>query len=173
MIFFISCSLCLQCGICAYISTAQSKDMLMPWMAGVPKIREEEVYRALLIFSSTFMQISSRSIWGRRSRSLRPRTLAVAGCCCFRHMVSGRGSVKWTKQSFLKWLLALLPKIGELRADRETSGIWNNSRSTPQFQTTKLSLNFLSHFLGSSHERKKSKQTEEVQKLQIPSGTFK
>lgn len=92
------------------------------------------------------MQISSGSIWERWSLSLRPRTLAVAGCYCFRHMVSGRGSVKWTKQSFLKWLLALLPKIGELKADRETSGICSKSHSTLQFQTTKLSLNFSFHF---------------------------
>lgn len=148
MIFFFpypAPSVCRMVSICAFISTDDSKDILLPWMAGVPKICEEEVQRALLIFFSTFMQISSGSIWERWSLSLHPRTLAVAGCYCFRHMVSGRSSVKWTKQSFLKWLLALLPKIGELKADRETLGICSKSHSTLQFQTTKLSLNFSFH----------------------------
>lgn len=99
-------------------------------------------------FLFKFMQISSSSLWERWRLSLHPRTLAVAGCCSFRHMGSGRGPVKWTKHSSLKWLLALLPKIGELRADRETSGICNNSCSTLQFQTTKLSLNFFIPFFG-------------------------
>lgn len=123
-------------------------------------------------FLFNVMQISSSSIWERWCLSRYPGTLAVAGCCCFRHMVSGRGSGKLTKPRSLKWLLALLTKIGELSADRGTSGICSNSYRALQFQTTKLSLNFYSIFWDQAM-KKKYKQTEEVQKPQIPSGTFK
>lgn len=143
MIFF-HILLHLQCGICL---------CLHPLLTGVPKICEAGLDRTLSTFSSTFMQISSSSIWERGSLSLCLRISAVAGGCCFWHMASGRGSVKWTKQSFLKWLLASLLKIGDLRADREASGICNNSHSTLQFWITQLSLNFLFNFLRSSPEK--------------------
>lgn len=159
LFFFIRCSLCLQCGIRAQIHSLP-KDTLMPEMVGLPEKHEEEVYGGPFNFLWDVMQISSGSIWERWCLSWYPGTLAVAGCCCFRHMVSGRGSGKLTKHRSLKWLLALLTKIGELSADRETSGICSNSNRTLQCRTTKLSLNFYSNFGDQAMKKKNTKKQQ-------------
>lgn len=109
-------------------------------MAADPEICEEQWHRALLFSPSTFMQISSSRIWEMKSGLL-------AGTWPCPSVASGTGPLngaplKWARRCFLKWLLALLPKIGERRADRETPGICSAFHSTLQFQTTKLSLHF-------------------------------
>lgn len=163
--FFIPCSPGLQCGTHAHIHSS-SKVMLMPWMVGLPEIREEEVFRALWIFSSTLCKsqvaaFEKDDVWA----DTLGLWLWLAGCCCFRHMVSGRGSGKLTKHRSLKWLLALWTKIGGLSADRETSGICSNSFRTLRFQTTKLSLIFYSIFWDQAIKKKNTNKYKKCRSL--------
>lgn len=105
--------------------------MFMDWMAGVPKM----------------------STW--RGGRLGPFTFLLNVCINFKEQhVKGRGSALMpvdsgclegtqenTQHGFLKWLLSLLPKAGELRADRKISGV-----CTLRLQTTKLPRHFFIPF---------------------------
>lgn len=109
-------------------------------------------YTGLFCFS-TSMQISSSDICECEAWVCAPGS----GCGWLLLLLAhspGRGSGKLRELTSLKWLLALLPKIGEWRADRETSGICSNFHNTLQFQT-KFLLTFLFHFWHRTIKKKK------------------